>query len=141
MQAEQLKRLRLANEALAESLNQPAPPPLPVPTIASLKSFGLFNGVMWNGMTELQRTTYVVATQETLMTEAPDKSATYLPEGVTDGQLATAVTNFYEEPERLWVPVHFALWAVRLQFEGKGHSYIDGFLVNLKDALTNASQK
>ena len=69
---------------------------------------------------------------------ASDKLGDYFATGatITVGQVSEVISEFYSQPNHLWVPVHYALWAARMKLNGADAAGIEAFVAALSKAVT-----
>ncbi len=46
-----------------------------------------------------------------------------------------AIDVFYSDPNHLWMPIHFAIWAAKLQIQGADAAKVNNFISGLKEVL------
>ncbi len=116
----------------------PATPPTASSDASVGQTSGLWNGVAWGGFSFEQRLSYVDAVRETLTIDAPSSWSLYFSAGIPNGRIVDAITVFYADRDHQWVPMHYALFAVRLGFGGTDKPKVEEFLATLKKAIDDS---
>ena len=151
IRAQQLRRLRLENDALqrdadtrqeavgthpVESVNAlPAPAP---PVVHGLSApaedqttLGFMNGRAWKTASTDMRLSYMVGMAEATVLAKADIFR-YFAKGLKATEDAMAVDKFYEDPGNLPVPVLFAMQIVAMKANGEAPDSVENFTATLK---------
>jgi hypothetical protein len=103
-------------------------------------TLGLRNGRVWNALTADERILFLTGASNILIGINSDEFSNYFPGGLTAGEFAKAVNQFYGDPTNLPIPIVYAMRVVTLKASGATASAVEDLTAFMRSKSTQTSK-